>query len=551
MKHIWDAHVPMRDGVNLSADVYMPDEEGSYPTIVIGTPYDNTMKSHVDMARFFVKHGYTFVVYDVRGRHDSEGEFYPFFNEGPDGHDLVEWTAEQPWSNGKIGMMGGSYRGWIQWATAKERPPHLTTMVPTATGGKYMEEFPFFNGIPCLWMLGWLNFVGARTNQNTAAPSVDWERVYNQLPLETMPEALGRDLPVWNEWLSHPDLDEFWKAINFTDDDFKGIDLPILHITGYYDGDQPGALHYYDNTVRYSPAKDKQYMLIGPWDHPGTRFPQRYLGGVDFTNTAVMNMAEVHLAWFDRWIKGKGNEVDKWPKTKYFVMGENKWVKDNDYWAPSKASYTDYYLHSNGNANTLRGDGALSKEKPKDEPNDTYTYNPKNPVIPGVGFDFYGERDEPPLDSRYLLRKDDYLVYTSDHLKEAVTVAGRPIAELYCSSDCVDTDWFVYLMDVHPDGRSILVSRGLLRARYRNGLEKQELMNPETVYKFTLEMNSTCVKYLEGHSIRIAVTSSEFPRYARNNNTGKPIASDTEMRIAHNKVHHMAAYPSVVKLPLL
>ena len=548
MRHFWNARVPMRDGVHLSADVYIPEKKGAYPTVVIGTPYDNTMKSHVDMASFFVSNSYCVVVYDVRGRHDSDGEFYPFFNDGPDGHDLVEWVAEQPWSDGKIGMMGGSYRGWIQWATAKERPPHLTTMVPTATGGKWLQEFPYFNGIPCLWMFGWLNFVGARTNQNTASPTVDWERVFNTLPIEDMSKTLGRDLPVWKEWMGHPDMDRFWKDISFTPKDFAGIDIPILHITGYYDGDQPGALHYYKGAVKNGPKPHQQYMLMGPWDHPGTRFPKRQLGGVDFTNESLMEMKQVHLEWFDRWLKGRKNAVDEWPLTRYFLMGENKWVETGDHW-PLDTAHRVWNLTSQGNANTLKGDGALTQDNIEKEGVDAFTYNPEDPVMQTIGFDFYGSSVEPPLDKRYLMRRDDHLLYTSEPLKEPVTVAGAPVAELYVSSNCLDTDFFVGLYDVHRDGRSILVSRGLLRARYREGLEKQVLMEPGEVYNLTIPMDSTGLTFHEGHRIRISVTSSDFPRYARNNNTGNPVGPDTEIRVAQNRVHHGVMYPSRILLP--
>ncbi len=547
MRHIWDAKVPMRDGVNLSADIYLPDYEGEYPTVVIGTPYDNTMKSHVDMAIFFVQHGYSFVVYDVRGRHDSEGDFYPFFNEGKDGYDIVEWVAAQPWSTGKIGMMGGSYRGWIQWATAKERPPHLTTMVPTATGGKWLQEFPFFNGVPCLWMFAWMNFVGGKTNQNTASYSVDWEKVFKTLPLSELPKALGREVPAWEEWMSHPDLDEFWKAISFRGEDFKGIEIPVLHITGYYDGDQPGALHYYKGAVEHGPCPDQQYMLMGPWDHAGTRFPKRVLGGVDFTTESLMEMRKVHLEWFNHWLKGEDNQVKNWPITKYYLMGKNKWVESDKHWKLTPEGSV-WNLTSGGNANTLQGDGVLTKDEVEDS-SDTYIYNPLNPVMPSTGYDFYGSASDNPLDQRYLLRRDDFLVYTSAPLKSIESIVGPPTVELFISSDCPDTDFFVSLHDVHPDGRSIMISRGLLRARYRDGLDRQVLMKEGDVYKLSIPMDSTGVVLSPGHRLRLTVTSSEFPRYARNNNTGKPFYTDEEVRNASNSVYHGKKYLSRVILP--
>lgn len=539
--------MPMRDGVHISADIYLPDIEGAYPTVVIGTPYDNTMKSHVDMASFFVSNGYAFIVYDVRGRYDSEGDFYPFFNEGPDGYDLIEWAAEQPWSDGKFGMMGGSYRGWIQWATAKEQPPHLTTIAPTATGGNWMKEFPFFNGIPCLWMFGWLNFVGSYTNQSLAGTTADWERIYNTLPIKDLPEALGREMPIWKEWMSHPDLEKFWKDISFTPADFQKIKLPVLTITGYYDGDQPGAMCYYRGAVQHGPNPTQQYMIMGPWDHAGTRFPKRVLGGVDFTTGSQMDMKFVHLAWFDRWLKEKKDAIKDWPLTRYYVMIEDKWVESENHW-PITPKHTPLYLDSNGSANTYYGDGILV-EKTGNDYADTYVYNPENPSTPTNNYDFYGSGEEQPLDKRYLLRRDDHLVYTGEELKKTVTAVGHPVVELYVSSDCPDTDFFVSLMDVHPDGRSILVSEGLMRARYRNGLDKQDLMESGMVYKMVIPMSEMGIMFKQSHRIRLSVTSSMFPRYGRNNNTGNPVDSDTELRIATNKIHHGAKYQSRLLLP--
>ena len=547
MRHIFDAKVPMRDGVRLSADVYLPGEEGAYPAILVGTPYDNTMKSHVDMASFFTRHGYAFMVYDVRGRYDSEGEFYPFFNEGPDGFDAVEWAASQPWCNGRIGMMGGSYRGWIQWATARERPPHLETIVPTATGGNWLQEFPFLNGVPCLWMLQWLNFVGGRTNQNVAGTTVDWGRVLRHRPLRDMPRVLGREMPVWVDFMDHPDMGEFWEKVVFKESDFQAIDLPVLHITGYYDGDQPGALHYYWGAVEHGPRPGDQYLLIGPWDHAGTRVPRRLLGGVDFTNEALVEMREVHLAWFDHWLKDVDNEVSKWPRTRFFVMGENKWGEMEAPW-PKSPAYTPLYLHSGGAANTHMGDGELLEDAGEDG-YDEYQFNPLEPATTVQGFDAYGDAQEAPLDRRYLLRRDDYLGYTGPELGEPLEILGPPRAELWVSSDCPDTDFFAYLFDVHPDGRSILVSRGLMRARYRHGLKEQRLLEPGKVERLSVPMDSTCVKFLEGHRVRLAVTSSEFPRYAPNTNTGNPVATDTQIKVASNRVHHGKAHPSRLLLP--
>lgn len=556
LRTLWDVKVPMRDGVVLSTDIYLPEEsvEGPYPAILMRTPYDNTTKPYVDSAKFFASNGYAFIIQDVRGRCDSDGVWVPFFNEGPDGYDTIEWIAKQPWCNGKVAMMGGSYGGWVQWAAAREKPPHLTTMVSTASGGYFMKELPFMNGIPSLEMLGWLHLVGGRTVQvdfiSGQSLPVNWRKVFYHLPLKTMDEALGRTNTVWREWLSHPNLDEYWKRVLFRPDDFTKINIPVLHITGWYDGDQPGALFFYDGMVNYSPAKDKQYLIIGPWDHAGTRFPRRELGGVDFTNEALMDMSKVHLEWFDYWLKNKQNEVAKWKRLKYFVMGANKWSEENQTWPTKDTDQISYYLHSNGKANTLMGDGSLSTKKPEDETPDMYIYNPENPVIAVMDFDFYASKVETPLDNRFILRRDDVLVYTSEAFEKEIIIAGKPIMILHASSNCLDTDWFVQLSDVYPDERSILLCSGCLRARFRNSLEFPELMSPGNIYNFIIELDSTCVAIKKEHRIRLAITSSMFPVFARNQNTGNDISEDDEIRIAKNTVYHSKDNPSHLILPI-
>jgi len=547
IRHLWDVGVPMRDGVRLSADIYLPpgNVEGPYPTVLRRTPYDNSMGK---MAPFFAEHGYAFVSQDVRGRYDSEGDWYPFFNEGPDGYDTVEWIATQPWSNGKIGTMGGSYEGWYQWALARERPPHLVTMVSTAAGGRFMQELPFVNGLPGLWLLAWLHLVGGHTVQSETNVVVNWKEVFYHLPLKTMDEALGRTNTAWREWLSHPDLDDFWKRGRL-DDDFKNIDLPVLHITGWYDADQPGALYFYEGMINHSPAADKQFILIGPWDHAGTFAPKQEFGGVKFPPEAIVDTSGAHLRWFDCWLKGIDNGLLNDKRARIFTMGENKW-HDEDSWPLETAVARKFYLHSAGRANTLNGDGLLSSDPPVAEPTDEYTYNPENPVEFVTNWNLYGGTKE-PLDKRFIERRDDVLVYTSESLKQGLTICGRPFVTIYASSDCPDTDWVAMLSDVYPDGRSIYLGAGVLRARYRDSLERAELMTPGKVYEFTFELTSTCIKFKPGHRVRLLITSSAFPVYARNPNTGHAIGEDAELRIAHQTIHHNSEYLSYIELPVV
>ncbi len=409
-----------------------------------------------------------------------------------------------------------------------------------------MQELPFVNGAPILWGLAWMHLVGGRTVQSGTNSIVNWKQVFYHLPLKTMDEALGRTNTVWREWLSHPNLDDFWKRFRL-DDDFENIDLPVLHITGWYDGDQPGALYFYEGMVNHSPAADRQFILIGPWDHAGTRTPKQELGGLDFTPAAIMDMNEIHLRWFDYWLKDVDNRLLRDKRVRIFMMGANKW-RDEESWPPKRARSIEFYLHSKGRANTLKGDGSLSTKTPTDEPTDEYTYNPENPVEVVTDWNLYGDTVE-SLDKRFIERRDDVLVYTSGPLKGELEVCGRPVVTLYASSDCPDTDWVAMLSDVYPDGRSINLGEGILRARYRNSLEATELMVPEKVYRFTFELTSTCILLKPGHRIRLSITSSAFPIYARNPNTGHPIGEDAELHIAHQTIYHSNEYLSHVSLP--
>jgi hypothetical protein len=550
IRPLFDVKTPMRDGICLSSDIYLPQftDEDSYPTILIRTPYDNTQKSHVDMAHFFALNGYAFVIQDVRGRCDSDGEWYPFFNEGLDGFDMINWIADQPWCNGKVGMMGGSYRGWVQWAAAREKPKNLVTMISSAAGGYWMKEFPFLNGVPTLWILAWLNTVGGKTPQRENISVIDWEKVFYHLPLRTKDETMGRTNTVWKEWMSHPDLDYFWEKVLFDKEDFERIDLPVLHITGWYDGDQPGALFFYEGMVNHSPSKGEQYVIIGPWDHAGTRNPKKELAGVDFSLNSLMDMKRVHLTWFDHFLKGKKNEFKDWKKTKYFTMGKNEWVEENRFWIDQNSRYVEYYLHSKGRANTLLGDGKLTLNK-MESSSDSFNYNPEDPVIVVMDFNLRGSHVETPLDKRFILNRSDVLVYTSEEVSNLV-ISGRPILKFFASSNCRDTDWYVLLTDVYPDGKSIIISSGILRARYRNSLHKQELLTPGNLYEYTIVMDSTSISFEKNHRLRLAITSSAFPRYARNLNTGNEILDDKEIHIAINTVYNGIDNPSVLSLPI-
>lgn len=552
---LWDVRTPMRDGVELSADIHLPPERlagGPYPLVLVRTPYGNQHLMYTMYAKHLAENGYAVALQDVRGRHDSDGSFYPFHQEGADGYDSVEWFAAQEWCTGKVGMMGGSYSAWVQWAAARERPPHLTTMVSTASCGRYHEELPFRNGMVSLAMYAWLHTVAGRVFQ--LGEAADWERILWHLPLRTMDQALGRTQPVWHDWLDHPTLDDYWREIILDGRDFASIDLPVLHITGWYDDDQPGALFMYDGMLAHSPAADRQSLLIGPWDHGGTRMPARRLGGVDFGPAAVEDLKDTHLHWFDRWLKDEPTTPARAKPARFFLTGTNDWHETRS-WPPARTSTRSLYL---------RGEGQLSAAKPGREPADTFVYDPVDPVVVAADFTFFPQSSAPqltypfllpgspalPFDRRFLERRQDVLVYTTSPLEDALVVTGTPRVELFAGSDCPDTDWVVQLSDVAPDGASIALSEGVLRARFRESLEREVFMEPGESYVFPIELLAVGHTFQAGHAIRISVTSSWFPVYDRNLNTGEPIGEGAEPRVATNLVFHDRKRPSRITLPV-
>ena len=550
-----DARVPMRDGVELSADIYLPHEEtGPVPAVLVRTPYDNTAQAWIDIATILAGNGYAVVLQDVRGRGDSDGEWEPFVNEANDGYDSVEWVAAQSWCNGKVGMMGGSYVGFVQWMAARELPPHLTALVSTAAAGRWMEELPYRSGVFSSYWMWWLNLVGGRTMQQGtfARPRVpSWPEIFTHRPLKDADIALGRTNTAWRKWLEHSTFDDYWKALSLRGY-FDKIDLPVMHITGWFDGDQWGELFYWHGMIDESPAADRQWLVSGPWDHAGTRTPKDSLGGRDFGSSAVVDVIAIHLRFFDRWLKGIENGQDTDPRVRIFAMGANEW-RDHTAWPPSGTTDTLFYLHSGGRANTISGDGTISRTAPlaNEIPGDTYRYDPNDPTpsIPDISVLPFGDA---PLDNRWKLDRDDTLVYTSEPLAEDLEITGHPWIVLYASSDCIDTAWHVSLCDVLPDGRSDVITSAEMRAAYREGIDAQPTpIEPHQVYEYRLEFMATSNVWKAGHRLRVTIASADFPRRERNPNTNAPTGDDAESVIATNTILHTREHPTHLLLPVV
>ncbi len=548
IRFLYDIRTPMRDGTELSADIYLPDASGQYPAVVMRTCYDNTSERHLGFARYLAERGYAFVFQDVRGRGDSDGQFIPFEHEGLDGYDTIEWVATQSWCNGKVGMMGGSYLGTVQWLAARQLPPHLVTLVSAAPAGRWMEELPFNRGKVLLPMLLWLNSVAGRTNQSALvfppiAECMDWAGLLGHTPLRTADERIGRTNTSWRKWLKY-DFANYWKNYSL-DGCFHELDLPVLHITGWFDGDQPGALYYYQHMTLESPASSRQFLLSGPWQHSGVWFPQQKLGDLDFGEASMHNAKAVQARWFDFWLKGLPNGLLDEPRVKVFVMGRNQW-REAASWPIPGAQSLPWHLHSQGQARTLAGDGKLSRLEPVDEPVDEYTYDPQHTSYKNDGIG-----DDVSFDRRPVEALDEVLVYTSEPLEKELEVTGVPFVVLYAATDAVDTDFAAVLVDVHPDERAVPVAEGILRASYRHSVDGGDPITPGEIYEYRIELNATSNAFLAGHRVRLEILSSFFPKFDRNPNTGDPPGEEQSFRAARQTVFHDAQHPSHILIPVI
>jgi putative CocE/NonD family hydrolase len=537
--------IPMRDGVKLAADVWLPDAPGRYPVLLARTPYTKANLGLNVWARYFAGHGYAFVIEDTRGRGDSEGEFDAFFGEGRDGYDTIEWLAGRPWSNGRVGMLGPSYLGAVQWLAARERPPHLSCVAPTAAPGRWFEEFPYMGGaFAAALSLAWANEVSGRMDQEDSSEGVNWEKVLGHRPLLTADEVLGRTMPLYRDWLDHPTTGPYWDRLRFTPQDFAAIDIPTLTVTGWYDADQPGALFYWRGLMANAAHRDRHFLIVGPWRHPETfRGGSTKVGDTELSPDSILDTKAAHLAFFDWCLRGVGPRFDS-PRARVYVTGVNAW-RMLDAYPPAAAVSRPLYLASGGHANGSTGDGKLAWEPAVDSPADRFAFDPQDPVRGSLG-DWGSKRDE-------VQRRGDVLVYTGDELTAPLEVIGSVVVDLLAASDARDTDFTAALSDVGSGGRAVGLGPvvGIRRARYRNGYDREEPLIPGKVERFRIELFDIAHRFEPGHRIRLEISSSAAPAYSPNQNTGNPVATDTEWKVARQTVYHDRARPSSVTLPVV
>jgi putative CocE/NonD family hydrolase len=590
-----DTMITMRDGAHLATDIYFPAlhgkrVQGKFPVILERTPYDKAAAGNVTNSNYFARRGYVCAIQDVRGRFNSEGEWYPFAKEAPDGYDTVEWLAAQEWSDGQVGTMGGSYCGSDQSALATLNPPHLATMIVAVGASSYYHCSMRQNGaLEQRFMI--YAFLMATTSKEALADANLKAAVDNayanvgewllRAPLKEGTSPL-RTLPTYERWVinlfTHGEYDEYWKQRGYAISQYyeEHADVPTLYLGGWYDSYARATC---ENFMALSKMKNsRQVLLMGPWTHGG--WGVSYAGDIDFGNHSFINYNDLRLAWFDHFLKGLYTEVADWSPVKIFVMGTGDGTANykgrlhhGGYWRDEQAfplpdtQFISYYLHADGSLSPAVSSGSHLSETPPSR----FSFDPRDPV-PTIGggisaadpimrpgaFDqrgrssFFGCKDSLPLNAR-----SDVLTFQTEPLENDVEVTGPITVKIYASSSARDTDFTAKLIDVcplnddYPDGLAINLTDSIIRARYRSGWDKPELLEPGEVYKFSFQLYPTSNVFRKGHRIRLDISSSNFPRFDVNPNTGGELGLERRFEIAHQAIYHDSEHPSQVVLPVI
>jgi putative CocE/NonD family hydrolase len=546
----------MRDGVTLSADICRPRADGQFPVLLVRTPYDKR-----EVADFCLKaaaRGYVAVVQDVRGRHDSQGEWYPFKFESQDGYDTVEWAAALPSSNGKVGMYGGSYVGATQYLAAIAKPPHLAGICPNYTASNYHDGWTYQGGAFEQWFNeSWTSILALDTLARKAEEGLDTVKGAATLPLASYPvleppPAAGL-APYFTDWLAHPEYDDYWKQWSI-EAHYGQIQVPVFGLGAWYDIFLGGTLRNYVGLKAEGgteAARRGQRLMIYVGGHAGG-WDQRKVGAVDFGDKLPFDMDDAALRWYDSLLKGIGNGIEKEKPVKIFVMGKNEWRAEDD-WPLKRARMTRYYLHSTKAANGVSGDGTLSTTAPDNERADQYVYDPGDPA-PTVGGPLCCQSLPPgagPRDQRPVEARGDVLVFSTPSFTQNTEVTGPVSLDLYVSSSAVDSDFTGKLVDVWPNGFAQNLTEGILRLRTRSSPERPELANPGETYHVAVDLWATSNVFLPGHKLRLEVSSSNWPRFDRNLNTGTDQARGTRTVKATNVIYHDRSRPSALVVPIV
>ncbi len=565
----------LRDGTITNVDIFRPDASGSFPALLRRTPYDKSIPPVLDIGVDAIRaamRGYAVVIQDIRGRFSSEGEFYTFVDEMNDGYDSIEWVAGQPWCNGKVGMYGSSYVGATQWLAAKSMPPSLAAIAPGFTSSDYHEGWAwqggaFQLGFNLKWTLdnltsaNWDNlanrlYLSPRQLDILIEAKDRVDTGYRYLPMKELPDLEGGMAPYYYDWLDHPEYDDYWERISI-EESHSDITVPAFNYGGWYDIFLGGTLKNFTRMRELGGSEDArrgQRLAIGPWTHGGTGVSVAGERGFGSQASAFgLDMQEQILRYYDYWLKGEDNGVGDERPVKIFIMSENVW-RTEEKWPLERAESVNYYLHSQGRANSLAGDGRLDAQTPAlEEPPDVYVYNPIDPVptrggqiISDPGIYPAGVYDQRPIEARH-----DVLVYTTPPLENYMEVTGPVTVTLYASTSAEDTDFTAKLVDVRPDGYARNLTDGIVRARYRIPKNQADPIQSGQVYEYTIDLWATSNLFWKGHRIRLEISSSNFPRFDRNTNTAGPIGGDRTVISALQTIHHDSTYPSHVTLPIV
>ncbi len=550
-----DAAIPMRDGVILRADIVRPNQEGRFPVLVYRTPYGKefALKDYTTFQRA-AERGYAVVVEDVRGRYASAGEFRPYENEGHDGYDTIEWAARQHWSNGAVGTFGLSYPGAVQWLAAVENPPHLKAMVPAMTFSTPQNFFYAWG----LWDLSWIEWIwdniapDVRTKKNLPGPKTydeaiaAWKdagpKMQNELPLNQLEELRGI-APYYYDWLSHPPEDAWWQWCELQNK-YGRVHAAVLNLSAWYDdnyGPEGATTNFAGLLKARSAEQDPQtHLLLGPWVHGVKSTAKTNAGEREFGAAAAIDYDEVILRWMDHYLRGIDNGVEKERPVRYFVMGENQW-RESSSWPPA-AARTAYYLARTDEK------GALSTQMPaKDAKPLSLVSDPSRPVM--NSYESSGAHDY-----RELAKRSDVLTFATAPLEKDLEVSGPIEAVAYISCDCRDTDLYIRLLDVAPDGTAFnVMSPGLdvIRASYRDLARGKQLLAPGKIYELRLEHLITSNLFTKGHRIEVQVSTTFFPNFSRNLHTGESERTSAKTQVAHISLYADRQHPTRIVLPIV
>ena len=553
----WGVKIPMRDGVKLNATIYQPHgQKEKLPVAFTFTPY--IADSYHPRAWYFAQHGYVFALVDVRGRGNSGGVFEPNQNEGRDGYDVVEWLAKQPFADDQVTMWGGSYAGFDQWTTLKEAPPHLKTVVPVASA--YMAaDFPMFKNIWYSYDIQWLTYTSGVTGQSNLFGQNDYwtqkfrQRYVTNAPFSDLDKIVGNTSTVWRKWMQHPTPDAYWRSAEPTPEQYAKMDLPILTITGMYDGDQFGAITYYREFFQYaSPeAKAKHYLIIGPWDHPGTRTPNQDVGGLHFGAASMLDMNDLHRQWWDWTLKG-GKKPDFLKQhVAYYVTGKDEWKYADSLAAVAPESLT-LYLASNGQANSVFQSGTLAAQPPAGNVQDKWTYDPLD-TRPGLELE--NEEIKSYLtDQRFALNLyGNGVVYHTAPFEQDTEISGFLKLTAWIAMDVPDTDIAVNVYEILPDGTSVALTSDQVRARYRESLTQAKPVQPGEINQYTFDTFTWMSRLVKKSSrLRVVINCPNSIFVEKNYNSGGAVENETakDARTAHLTLYHDAQHPSALVLPI-